>query len=250
MCEDMLEFLSASENLPFTVALGVVAGLAAIETLGLLVGFAFSSSLDSALGVDVDPGVDVDVDLDVGADVDAGGDAAGCHPLSVLGFGKVPTFIVLLLLTSLFGIGGLLVQGVSQQAMGSLLNPWLASLLALTVALPLVGVSSRLLAHLMLRDETQAVSEDTFVGKTATITLGKSARGHAAQARLVDEFGQTHYVLVEPLRADDQYLAGDEVLLVERNQNIFFAVENSISGLDALSEPPLLDTTENQNATG
>jgi membrane protein implicated in regulation of membrane protease activity len=230
----MLEFLSATGNLPFVIALAILAGLAAIEAVGLLVGFAFSHVLDSALGIDLD--LDLDMDFD-----------AGCHPLALLGFGKVPTFIVITLLVGIFGLAGILVQAITLNLTGALLNVWIAVGLALILSLPLVSVSSRLFGRFLIREETQAVSEDSFVGRVATITLGTSRVNHAAQAKLEDEHGQTHYVMVEPLEADHEFAAGAEVLVVSRKGSAYQVVENSYEALERLSHAPHFSEMENQN---
>lgn len=61
----MIGFLSAASNLPFSVALGVMLLLAAVETLGVLIaGTGISHLLD---GVSHGP----DVDVHHGPDVDA-----------------------------------------------------------------------------------------------------------------------------------------------------------------------------------
>ena len=51
----MFEFLTASANLPFTVALTVMLFIAFLEGVGTVLGFAFSSLLDSLL-----PDIDID----------------------------------------------------------------------------------------------------------------------------------------------------------------------------------------------
>ena len=42
----------------------------------------------------------------------------------------------------------------------------------------------------MPQDETTALSHDDFIGYTATIILGKSAKNHSAEASFIDKFNQ------------------------------------------------------------
>jgi hypothetical protein len=225
----MLQFLSANENMPFVVALGLVIGLAILELIGLLVGFAFSHVVDNLIDVDVDADVDVP--------------DGGFHLIEWFGFGKTPALVVLILWLSYFGGIGVLLQVLSLRATGALWNPWPAAGVALVATIPLVRISSGLFAKYVFREETTAVSEDTFVGKVATITLGTAEKGRPTQARLTDQHGQTHYVLVEPLGSGDSHSAGTEVLLVDRQGHIFLTVANTVEALERYSDPTL-DTVD------
>jgi len=69
-------------------------------------------------------------------------------------------------------------------------------------------------ARIMPKEETSAVSRETFVGRVATVVLGTARAGKPAQARLCDEHGRTHYVMVEPDVEEESFDAGEPVLLV------------------------------------
>ncbi|MCG8592556.1 MAG: YqiJ family protein, partial [Proteobacteria bacterium] len=90
----MLEFLAAPQNLPFTVALCVMLGIAILEGVGTLLGAGLSSLLDSLVG-EID--FDVDADADVDADVHGPGHVGGGLFTGLLGwlrFGRVPVMAV------------------------------------------------------------------------------------------------------------------------------------------------------------
>ena len=102
---------------------------------------------------------------------------------------------------------------------------------AVIVAVPSVRVIGTGLAKLIPKDETTAVSTDSFVGRVATITLGTARKGEPAQAKLTDRHGQTHYVMVEPDSEDTVFEAGDSVLLIEQAGPRFVAVANTNAAL-------------------
>jgi hypothetical protein len=102
-----------------------------------------------------------------------------------------------------------------------MLPGWLAALLVLPVTLPFVRGGGAVLAKVMPRDETQSVSAQSFIGQVATIVLGTARPGSAAQARLRDKHGQTHYVMVEPDEADEQFDAGEAVLIVSQQGHTY-----------------------------
>jgi len=67
---------------------------------------------------------------------------------------------------------------------------------------------------LVPKEESSAVSSETFVGREAEIVLGTARRDNPTQARLYDEHGRSHYVLVEPDDAAESFSQGERVLLV------------------------------------
>jgi len=211
----MLDLLGAEGTLPFSVALALMLLLALLEGVGMLLGAGLSSLIDSLL-----PDIDLDVD---GPDVQSPGPLSAL--LGWLYIGRVPFLVVLVLGLTFFGISGLVLQSTLQAATGRMLPAWLASIPALGLALPLTRWSASTLARVLPRDETEAVSADSFVGRIATITLGTARPGSPAQARLRDQYGQTHYVLVEP-HGEEPLVQGTQVLLVEQRGSRFAAIVN------------------------
>ncbi len=69
-----------------------------------------------------------------------------------------------------------------------------------------------------------ALGLDSLVGRRATITTGRAAVGYPARAKARDHHGHAHHVMVEPHEAGSEFLQGDEVLLVRREGQRFFAV--------------------------
>jgi hypothetical protein len=235
----MTDFLGLPQNQPFVTALLVMLGIAILEGVATLLWGGISQVVDSLI-----PDFDLDADLDVQADSDAhveGGatpaDAGVLTPLLAwLQIGKVPILVLLVLFLTGFGLSGLALQRLVQTAGGS---PFPASL----VALPAIAVgafSLRLfggwIARLMPKEETSAVSRETFVGRIATVVLGVARRGAPTQARLRDEYGRAHYVMIEPDLDTDEFAQGAEVLIVSIQGAIFRVIEPSSRALLASNQ--------------
>lgn len=201
----MLDFLLASENLPFAVALVLMLMIGTVEAVGLGAG---------AAHLDAD-----------------GGDALGW-----LGIGQVPLLVILVVLLGLFGLIGIALQQVATALLGDPVSPWLAALAAFLASLPLLGISARGLARIMPGDETTAMSLDTLVGKRAEVTIGAARRGAPARAKVRDAYGQTHHVMIEP--SDDAGIvrAGETVLLVRREGGIFIGLADGDALLPRLDD--------------
>ena len=78
----------------------------------------------------------------------------------------------------------------------------------------------------MPKEQTEAVSQRGFVGRIAIIIRGEARTGHPAEAKLSDQYGQTHYLLVEPDEADAVLRAGQEVLIVRLVSGRYHAIDN------------------------
>jgi len=77
------------------------------------------------------------------------------------------------------------------------------------------------------RDETSAVSEESFIGRVARLTADSAAMGRPGQAKLIDEYGRTHYLLVAPDDPEIRFTHDDVVLIVSRaSGSLFHAIRN------------------------
>ena len=191
-------------NLPFAGALVIMLVLALVQLVGV---------------------------ADIGdAEVDLDGEAHGLADasmldglLTLLGIGRLPLTIWLALFLFLFAGIGLSIQELAASLTGSPLYSWLAALIAGAATLPVTGVLARPLGRVMPKDHTTAVHTDSLLGRRATITDGVARSGSPARAKVRDVHGQTHHVMVEPHEEASEIHAGDEVLLVRREGNQFYA---------------------------
>lgn len=201
----------AGETAPFAVALGLTLAIAILELLGLLLGAQPSAMVDNAL-----PDLDADVDgVELGP---------LSQTLSWLSFGRLPALVVLILITTSFGLCGFALQEVLRGVLGFALDPWLASVPAAFGAAFLTRHVGRALAHIMPKEETEAVSTKAFVGRIATVFRGVAGPGTPAEAKLTDIHGKTHYLLVEPDQGEAVMPEGSQVLIVRQEGPVYRAI--------------------------
>ena len=195
-------------NMPFAVAFVLVLLLAIVQAVGL----------GDMFGGDTE--LDVDADVDGKAAIQAG---AMDGLFTLLGLGRVPLTIWLALFLFAFAAIGVSIQALAESLTDAPLYRWLAAILAGGAALPVTGVLARPLGAILPQDETSAVRTASLVGRRATITDGVARSGSPARAKVRDVHGHAHHVMVEPHEADSALHAGDEVLLVRREGNQFYA---------------------------
>lgn len=195
----MLEFLGASENIVFVVALAIMMLVGVVEAIGL-------------------GGSALEHDLDIDADW-----------LSWLGVGTLPLLMLLVIFLAAFGVIGLVAQQFAFNHLGHLLPSLFAVPGAALVALPITGGGARILARIMPRDETTAIDVGDLVGLHAQIVVGRAEAGSPAKARVKDHHGQVHYVMAEPDSPTASFAEGDEILLVRREGHVFRAISSDRS---------------------
>jgi len=239
----MIEGFFSPANAPFAVALCLMGLIALVEIIGALMGMGASDFLDGLL-----PEIEVDADLDVDLDIDAEMefDASTGSPLDadianaaeaptagllaqMLGWlyvGRVPVLILMVAFLTSFGLTGFVLQASLSELFGFTLPAVLACVPAFLVALPATRGLGMGLSKIMPKEETEAVSQKGFVGRIATIIRGEAVRGLPAEAKLTDQHGQTHYLLVEPDEDEGVLKQGDAVLIVRFAANRYRAIPN------------------------
>lgn len=201
-------FITA-ETLPFGIAFALIVALALIEGLGMLIALSPSTWLDHLMA-------DADPDVDTGLD----------RVLGWLHLGRVPSLVLLVLFLAGYALFGYSLQAVVHGLFGGYLPAWIAGLLAVPPGLVTVRSLGALLAHIIPRDETSAVSEQSLIGRTGTISGAAAQRGVAGQARVKDSHGRTHYLRVEPDVDDEVFEDGVEVLIVRKVGSFYRCIRN------------------------
>jgi hypothetical protein len=203
---------TSPETFPFGVSFALIVAIALIEGLGVLVSLSPSHLIDHAL-----PSFDH-------------GDGAD-RVLGWLHVGKVPALALLVLFLAGYTLFGYALQMVAHGLFGGYLPAWAAGLLAVPAGLATVRGLGALVAHIIPRDETAAVSELSLVGRAGVVTQGAARRGLAAQVRLRDGLGRTHYLMVEPDVDDEVFEEGTQVLIVRKTGAFYRCIANPHPGL-------------------
>lgn len=212
----MYEFLVADINTPFAIALGSVLILGLFEGIGLLVGLSIMSLFDQFSPFEME------VDVELEANVSSGG------LTSVVGWlylNRLPLLVWLVLFLSSFGVAGYTFNYLNLNMLALALPSFLASITAFVVAVFLTRAIGGPLAKLMPKNETSAVSTNSFTGLVAKITIGKATQNSPAEAVLTDQFNQKHYVLVAPETSDETFEQSQQVVLVEKQEKCWIAVK-------------------------
>lgn len=205
----MGSFILAGANVPFVAALVLMLLVGAAEVFGLGAGLA--------------GGFNVDADLDA--------EAGDPSLLSWLNVGRLPFLMLLVVFLFSFGITGLVGQSLVQAVTGRLAPWFLAVPIGLAVAMPVTRLFAGLVAKVMPKDETSAVSRDSLVGRVAVITTGMASSASPAQARARDQHGQPHYVMVEPDVPGETFEQGASVIIVRRAGATYYAIRNQSASL-------------------
>ena len=207
-----MSLFTAPETLPFGVGFGLIVGIALLEGFGMLVSLSPSNLIDDWLP-------------------DVGGEGALDRVLGWLHVGRVPALVLLLLFLAGYVLFGYGLQMVAHGLLGGYLPAWMAGLLAVPSGMATVRGLGSLIAHIVPRDETSIVSEQSLVGRVGVVTAGVARRGLAAQARVRDALGRSHYLMVEPDLDDEVFEEGAQVLIVRKAGAFFRCIANPHPGL-------------------
>lgn len=202
-----MNLFTAPETLPFGVAVALIVAVALLEGLGMLVALSPSNVIDDLLPQAVpESGLD--------------------RVLGWLHLGRVPALVLLLLFLLGYALFGYALQKVAFNLLGGFLPAWLAGLLAMPPGLATVRGLGALVAHIIPRDETSAVSEQSLVGRGGIVSGGTARRGLAAQARVRDAHGRMHYLMVEPDFDEEVFEEGAQILIVRKAGAFYRCIAN------------------------
>lgn len=212
---EFLYLLWSEENYIFSAAIFLMLGIAVLEGLLMVVGFGISNTIQHMF-----PNIDApELELQT-TEINT-----FTEFFSWLKKGKVPVLMLFIVFLTVFGLIGLGLQYLTMNKV----SQYIMIIPTLIVSLPIVSYTSLYLSKIMPRDETTAVSKITFVGKIAEITNGTTMKGMPTEAKVVDDFNYTHYIMVEPLSEAETFKKGDKVLVYSiKNDTIFYITEESV----------------------
>lgn len=207
-----MDFFLQSGNIPFSIALATLLGIGLLELGSIFVGYSLSHLLDHS---HIDHDVDTDVDhLTIFAKF-----------IGWLRYKNTPLIVLIISFLAEFSLIGLSIQFILSQNFKFTLPGYLAVIPALLITFPLLRLTSMILNKIIIKDETTAVDTESFKGQYAVIVLGTAERGSPTQAKLVDIYGQSHYIMVEPFQDNMKIEQYQKVLLLNKKDETTFYVE-------------------------
>ena len=115
--------------------------------------------------------------------------------------------IVLILLSAFllsFGLIGFFGQWIIASIIGTTVSAYLAGPVAFLAALPITSWFGKKFSKILPKIETSAIRTDSLVGKVGRITIGVATFNRPAEAKVVDQYGTSHYVRVAPLEEGEK----------------------------------------------
>lgn len=200
-----MTLLLAPEAQPFAIAALILCGLIAVELISMFIGNPMSQWFDHS------------------GHPEGEGYSSLFGALDWLNAGRVPLMILIMLALGSFALTGFAITAVARGILFPLPAP-VTSLLALAAALPTVRATSRWVSLIIPRDETYAVDESDFVGRTAEVTMGPLDQGLPGRVKLRDAHGNWHFPRARAAKGQAPMAVGSTVLLVDREGSAFLAV--------------------------
>lgn len=195
----------APQTMPFGVAMLVMIGIGVIEGIGIFAAASPSELIEHYFHLD-HPEID--------------------GPLGWLHIGRVPLLVLLILLLLGFAIGGYAIQLFWHGLFGSYLPTVVAVVPAGFIGLANVHVLGGLLAKILPKDETSAVSEQTLLGRAGVVVTGTARRGMAAEVKVRDQHGNAHFLMLEPDLDGEEFEQGSVVLVVSKHGALYRGIRN------------------------
>lgn len=195
----MLEQLLTPGYVVFAASFVVMIGIGLVEAVGLGMGH-----------------LDLDTDL---------AEPNGGSFLEWLGLkGGLPILIWLTSLLACFTLAGLVLQQSAETLVGAPLHWAAAAIIALVIGLVANAFCSGIVARFIPEYESTVVSREALLRRRATVLEGTARRGYPARAKVIDQHGQAHYVMVEPHDDGDTVAQGETGLLVRQDGPVFFVL--------------------------
>lgn len=205
----MLEQLLTPGYIVFAASFVVMIGIGLIEAIGLGIGH-----------------------LDLQTDV---AEPSGAAFLDWLGLKSgLPILVWLTSLLACFTLMGLVLQQSAEALLGAPLHWAVASAGALASGLVANAFCSGVVAHFIPEYESTVVDREALLRRRATVLEGTARRGSPARAKVIDQHGQAHYVMVEPHDDGDTVAQGETGLLVRQDGPLFFVLPETNKQLSTI----------------
>lgn len=211
----MLEYLFEPYNEPFSLAFAAMLVVLSLELISLLAGLGLSQILDNLFD-----GADIGLDTETDAEFE---NSLISKYIAWVKIKNVPMLILIVVFLAFFSINGFVLQNLMEEFFDAPLENMFSIPIAFFTAIPLYKWAAGVLGKKVFKDQTSAISERSFIGRYAEINVGKAKLGLPAEAKFKDEFGQLHYVMVEPIDGDEIFEEGTLVELIQKEDANFKA---------------------------
>lgn len=143
--------------------------------------------------------------------------------LDWLYLGRIPVLVWLIIFLTTYALFGFIVQSLYFQITEQYFPLWIIAPASLFLCMPIVRLVAAIMSKVLPKDETTAIRLDELIGLRAEIFLGNAKVNYPAQAKVKDQHGQTHYILVEP-ETDITFSQGQHVILTRKTTIGFQAI--------------------------
>lgn len=212
----MWDLLIHPSNLLFSISLCLVFVFGLLEVILVLIGGGSQGFLDQFVPDSLSDAGSLDVSLDTQPSI-------FIQVLDWLYLGRVPFLIWLIIFLSTYALTGFALQSIFFHFTHSFFPLWIVAPACLFLCMPLVRIFAGIFAKILPQDETTAIQLNELIGRSAIIVLGEAKPHSPAQARVKDQFGQNHYILVEP-EQDEIFIQGQTVILTQQTKLGFQAI--------------------------
>lgn len=205
----MLEQLLTPGYVVFAASFVVMVGIGLVEAVGLGIGH-----------------------LDLHADL---AEPDGWALLDWLGLKSgLPILVWLTSLLACFTLAGLIMQQCAEALSGAPLYWAIAAPSALVIGLVANAFCAGVVARFIPEHESTVIDREALLRRRATVLEGTARRGSPARAKVIDQHGQAHYVMVEPHEDSDTVAQGETGLLVRQDGPLFFVLPETSKQLSTI----------------
>lgn len=206
----MWEIFVHPSNIFFSVSLCLMLLLGLVEALLLIAGATTQGFLDQFIPDQLFEAQHPDLNLESNPSIFV-------QLLDWLYIGRIPVLVWLIIFLTTFGLFGLITQGLFFKFTESYFPLWIIAPASLILCMPIVRIVSATIAKVLPQDETTAIHSEELIGLNAEIILGEARLNYPAQAKVKDQHGLTHYIMVEP-ETDLVFTQGQTVLLTQKTK--------------------------------
>ncbi|WP_374311103.1 OB-fold-containig protein [Dongia sp.] len=220
-----LEFILGPGTRPFAVSGLILIGLLVIEVISMTMGVSLSAKIDALFDIDTPDAPDLDHGAVGGSGLDihaAEGSMFGTA-WDWLNAGRVPLLVWAMALLAAFTTFGYVIQAIAHLLVG-FLPAGMVAVPSVILAVPLARNLSRLIGHVVPRDESYAISRDDLVGLTGIVSMGPVTDMEIGRVTLKDAYGNKHFPWVRAASSGITLDNGAVVLLTERRGTEYLVI--------------------------